>query len=139
IMSTCLPRSAPKGFVSPAVLLLSIVLAAGFTTVRAATNKKPILLSQATSTRAVAFESVTMKAQPFPLIANIPFSPDARTRICIFAMDLELLSGEGSNAFTSDAQDASGKIYPLRVEFMGQMPTSPGITLFVLRLSVEIG
>ena len=138
-MSTCLPRCPPKGFVSSAVLLLSIVLATGCTTVRAATNKKPILLSQATSTRAIAFESVTMKAEPFPLTATIPFSPDTRTRICIFAMDLELLSGEGANAFTSDAQDASGKIYPLRVEFMGQVPNFPGITMFVLRLSDEMG
>src|SRR5258705_3266787 len=139
MMSPCLPRCAPKGFVSSAVLILSIVLATGFTTVRAATNKKPILLSQATSTRAIAFESVTMKAEPFPLIATIPFSPDTTTRICIFAMDLELLSGEGASAFTSDAQDASGKIYPLRVEFMGQVPNFPGITMFVLRLSDEMG
>jgi uncharacterized protein (DUF1800 family) len=139
MMSSCLPRCAPKGFVSSAVLLLSIILATGFTTVRAATNKKPILLSQATSTRAIAFESVTMRAEPFDLVASIPFSPDTRTRICIFAMDLELLSGEGANAFTSDAQDASGKIYPLRVEFMGQVPNFPGITMFVLRLSDEMG
>src|SRR5258705_3592977 len=139
MMSPCLPRCAPKGFVSSAVLILSIVLATGFTTVRAATNKKPILLSQATSTRAIAFESVTMKAEPFPLIATIPFGPDTTTRICIFAMDLELLSGEGASAFTSDAQDASGKISPLRVEFMGQVPNFPGITMFVLRLSDEMG
>src|SRR5258705_2190343 len=139
IMSTCLPRCAPRGCVSSAVLILSIVLATGFTTVRAATNKKPILLSQATSTRAIAIESVTIKAEPFPLIATIPFSSDTRTRICIFAMDLELLSGEGVNAFTSDAQDANDKIYPLRVEFMGQVPNFPGITMFVLRLSDEMG
>src|SRR5258705_7467284 len=139
IMSTCLPRCAPRGCISSAVLILSIVLATGFTTVRAATNKKPILLSQATSTRAIAIESVTIKAEPFPLIATIPFSSDTRTRICIFAMDLELLSGEGVNAFTSDAQDANDKIYPLRVEFMGQVPNFPGITMFVLRLSDEMG
>ena len=82
----------------------------------AATTKKPILISQATSTRALAFESVTMKAEPFPITATVPFGPDTRTRVCIFAMDLELLPGEGANAFTSDVQDAGGKLHPLRVE-----------------------
>ena len=97
---------------------------------RAATNKKPILISQATNTRAVAFESFTMKAEPFPLTAYRPaYGTDTRTRICIFAMDLELLPGEGANAFSSDVQDATGKIYPLRVEFVGQVPNFPGITM----------
>src|SRR6185503_11169293 len=82
-------------------------------TVAAATNKKPVLISQATSTRAVALESVTFRAEPFSPTTSPAFSPDNRTRICIFATDLELLSGEGANAFTSDVQDASGKIYPL--------------------------
>ena len=112
---------------------------AAVNTANAATNKKPILLSQATNTRAVAFESVSMKAEPFPLTASIPLSSDTRTRICIFAMDLELLPGEGANAFSSDAQDASGKIYPLRVEYVGRVPNFPGITMIVVRLADDLG
>jgi uncharacterized protein (DUF1800 family) len=54
-------------------------------------------------------------------------------------MDLELLPGEGANAFTSDVQDASGKIYPLRVEFIGQVPNFPGITMIVVRLADDLG
>ena len=132
-MRTRLSSCAIKGF------FFSCLLFACLITAKAATNKKPVLISQATSTRAVAFESVSFKAEPFPLTASLPLSSDTRTRICIFAMDLELLPGEGANAFTSDVQDASGKIYPLQVEYVGQVPDFPGITMIVVRLSDDLG
>ena len=53
--------------VSHLFLLFVVLLWAGVLTVFGATNKKPILISQSTSTRAVAFESVTMRAEPFGL------------------------------------------------------------------------
>ena len=133
-MKTSFQRCIAKILIFPVVLLVCT-----FTVASAATNKKPILLSQATSTRAVAFESFTMRAEPFPLTATVPLGPDTRTRICIFAMDLELLPGEGANAFTSDVQDATGKIYPLRVEFVGAVPNFPGITMIVVRLADDLG
>ena len=134
-MKTSFPCSAAKSLIFPLVLLVC-----SFAVGNAATNKKPILISQTANTRAVAFESVTMKAEPFPLTPSIPmFSPDTRTRICIFAMDLELLAGEGANAFTSDAQDSTGKIYPLRVEYVGQVPNFPGITMIIVRLADDLG
>jgi hypothetical protein len=105
----------------------------------AANSIAPTLISQAGNTRAVAFESVTMNSEPFPVTSTVQFSPDNRTRICIFAMNLQLLAGEGVNAFTADAQDASGKLYPFRVEFMGQVPNFPGVTMFIVRLSDDIG
>jgi uncharacterized protein (DUF1800 family) len=118
-------------------IFLIVVFISG--TVAAATNKKPVLLSQAASTRAIALESVTFRSEPFSPTTSPAFSPDNRTRICIFATDLELLSGEGANAFTSDVQDGSGKIYPLRVEFIGQVPNFPGITMIVVRLADDLG
>jgi uncharacterized protein (DUF1800 family) len=54
-------------------------------------------------------------------------------------MGLDLLPGEGANAFTADMQDAGGKLYLLKVEFMGQVPNFPGITMFVVRLADDIG
>src|SRR6185436_12055316 len=60
-------------------------------------------------------------------------------RIAIFAMNLELLPGEGTNAFTADMQDASGKRYPLRIEFMGRVPGFDGITMFIVRLADDLG
>jgi len=136
-MKTSFLRCAAKGFIYTFVLLLC-VLFSGWSTI-AATNKKPILISQAANTRAVAFESVTMIAEPFPLTARVPFSPDTRTRICFFAMNLELLPGEGANAFSADVQDASGKLYLLRVEYVGQVPNFPGITMIIVRLADDLG
>ncbi|HSD45551.1 MAG TPA: hypothetical protein VLB87_02980, partial [Pyrinomonadaceae bacterium] len=134
-MKTSFPRCAVMGF----ALLLCLLAGGSFANINAATNKKPVLISQATNTRAVAFESVTMKAEPFALTATVPaFGADPRTRICIFAMDLELLPGEGANAFTSDVQDGTGKIYPLRVEYVGRVPNFPGITMVIVRLADDL-
>ena len=132
-MKTSFPRCAAR------ILISLFALTCSLTAATAATNKKPILISQSTSTRAVAFESFSMKAEPFPLTATVPLGSDTRTRICIFAMDLELLPGEGVNAFTSDVQDSTGKIYPLRVEYLGQVPDFPGITMIVVRLADDLG
>ena len=116
-----------------------LIIVAGGVAAEAANLKPPKLISDTASTRAIAFESVIFKGEPFPLTATVPFSTDTRTRICIFAMDLELLPGEAANAFTADVQDAGGKLYPLRIEFMGQVPGFPGITMFIVRLADDIG
>src|SRR4029079_14823031 len=129
-------RTACRAFNFFFVVLVCFVFSSR---VEAATNKKPVLLSQAASTRAIALESVTFRAEPFSPTQSPAFSTDNRTRICIFATDLELLSGEGSNAFSSDVQDSSGKLYPLRVEFVGQVPNFPGITMIVVRLADDLG
>ncbi|HKB65077.1 MAG TPA: DUF1800 domain-containing protein [Pyrinomonadaceae bacterium] len=137
-MTTSPPLSSVKhlaGYISFALLL---IIGASIA-VEAANLKPPRLISDTGSTRAVAFESPIFKGEPFPLTATVPFSADTRTRICIFAMDLELLPGEGANAFTVDVQDASGKLYPLRIEFMGQVPGFAGITMFIVRLADDIG
>src|SRR5689334_23571691 len=138
-MKTSFSCCAAKGFIYPFVVVLAALIGSGLIPARAATNKKPVLISQSANTRAVAFESVTMRAEPFAPTTDVPFSPDVRTRICIFAMNLELLAGEGANAFTADAQDGSGTLYPLRVEYVGEVPNFPGITMIVVRLADDLG
>jgi uncharacterized protein (DUF1800 family) len=143
-MKTSNARSGLKRSVSSFVFL-ALAFCSLQATAFAATNKKPILLSRAGSTRAVAVETITLLAEPFRLTQPFPFGADSRTRISVFAMGLELLSGEGVNAFTADVQDSTGKIYPLKVEFMG--PTRDrfgindlsGVTMFVIRLSDDLG
>jgi uncharacterized protein DUF1800 len=147
-MSDSLPFTSSKSFfklVRVAGLLFLLLSAGAFTGLYAA-PKTPVLISQSASTRAVAFESVTMVAEPFPLTASVAFSTDTRTRIAIFAMDVELLGTvglndftEGANSFTADAQDASGKLYSLRVEHVGRVPGFPGITMIIVRLSDDMG
>jgi uncharacterized protein (DUF1800 family) len=99
----------------------------------------PVLISQATSTRAIALESVTMKGEPFPLTASVPYSADTRTRIELFVMNLNMLAGEGLNALTADAEDAAHNRYPLTVEYVGQVPSFEGISMIVLRLNDGMG
>ena len=87
-------------------------------------QQSPILFSTSdTSTRAVALESVTLRAEPFKLTSEGYFSPgDSRTRIELFCMNLALLAGEGANSLTAEAEDGNGVRYPLRVEYVGQVP-----------------
>jgi len=138
-MKTRSPRLVLAGFTNLLLLAMFFAISGGINSLLAANAKAPTLISQDANTRAVAFESVTMKAEPFPLTSTVQYSPDTRTRICIFAMGLDLLPGEGANAFTADMQDASGKLYLLKVEFMGQVPNFPGITMFIVRLADDIG
>ena len=88
------------------------------------------------STRAVALESVSLRSEPFSLSSEGNFSPnDPRTRITLFCTSLDFLSGEPASALTADAQDASGTIYPLKVEYADVVPNFPGIYMVVLRLN----
>lgn len=128
---------------------LAIIVAGLFQPAPAATQPSPILFSaSSSSTRAVALESITMRSEPFRLTSEGYFSPgDARTRIELFCMNLDLLAGEGANALTVDAEDGAGKHYPLKVEYVGQVPPilNPatgelitefrGLTMIIVRLN----
>ena len=77
----------------------------------------------ATSTRAVALESITFRAEPFQLTSDGYFSPnDPRTRIALFCMDLELSGRRRPNALTADAQDGAGKILSVEGRICRQVP-----------------
>ncbi len=149
-MSTILPSCAPGDILKAVILFFLIAIGGAVNLTSAATNKSPVLLSEANSTRALALEAVTLKAEPFALTSTVKFSDDTRTRICIFAMNLELLPGEGANAFSADAQDASGKRYSLKIEYVGAVPPAldaqgnittdfRGITMVVVRLADDMG
>src|SRR4026207_611912 len=81
-----------------------------------AQSTKPILISHPDSTRAIAFESVTRQREPFTTAVEVKFGADSTTRIMLFAMNLQLQTGETASAVTADAEDASHTIYPLTVE-----------------------
>ncbi len=103
----------------------------------AAPSISPTLISvSAGSTRAVALESVSMRAEPFSLSSEGNFSPnDARTRITLFVMNLDLLAGETQNSLTADSEDAAHVHYPLKVEYVGQVPNFQGVYMVVMRLN----
>lgn len=116
------------------------VLGGGFSAASAAIQKSPGLYTTVVNgtptTRAVALESVSLVSEPFSLNMAANFSPnDPRTRIALFGTDFEFLQGEGANALSADAQDGTGAIYPLRVEYVGAVPSFPGVYMVVLRLN----
>jgi len=84
----------------------------------------PLLLTDGTgmTTRGVAYDAVTFRPEPFTTVSPYNWNADKtntrdqQTRVMLFAMNLSLLAGEGANALTADAQDATGKVYPLKVE-----------------------
>ncbi|MEA2207002.1 MAG: hypothetical protein QOE77_3778 [Blastocatellia bacterium] len=100
---------------------------------------KPILISEATSTRAIALESVTQQHEPFSSIASVRFGADNQTRIILFAMNLSLPAGEAFSAVTADAEDANHRVHPLVVEYVGKVPEQSWATAITLRLNEELG
>ena len=100
---------------------------------------RPQLISEATSTRAVAFESVTQKREPFPLTSSVQFSADNRTRIMLFAQNLGLQPGDTASSITAEAEDGAHKVYPLTVEYAGPVPDQTWVSSIIVRLNDEMG
>jgi len=94
----------------------------------------PTLLTEGTTNRAIALDSVTFMRDPFPLATINNFSLDQRTRLTLFALGLELLPGEDVSAVTAQAEDNGHKTYPLKVEYVGKVPGFDWLTQVVIRL-----
>src|SRR5689334_12289658 len=121
--------------------VLCVCLLADLTVGAQAIGEKPlVLISEATSTRAIAFDSVTFRKEPFTL--TTPFASDGRTRIMVFALNLALAPNEDASAITADAETASHTHYSLRVEYAAPLSSLPWLSSIVLRLNdnlVETG
>lgn len=101
-------------------------------------SNKLTLISQETSTRAVAVESVTQTHEPFSPIAAVRWGSDSRTRVMIFAMGLSLQPGESASAITAEAEDGAHNIYQLAVEYSGPVPEQEWISSVVVRLDEQM-
>lgn len=122
------------------ICLLALLLAGNAKPLEsvAAQTTRPTLISEATSTRAVAFESVTQKREPFQLTSSVQFSADNRTRIMLFCMNLGLQPGDTASSVTAEAEDASHRIYPLTVEYVGTVPDQAWVSSIIVRLHDEM-
>src|SRR5713226_7712319 len=94
----------------------------------------PILLTEEGTDSAIAFDSVTMMRDPFPLANVFNFGSDNRNRVMLFSTNLDLLQGEISSAVTARAEDALLNVYPLTVEFVGPVPNLAGVTEVIVKL-----
>ena len=114
---------------------ISIVIFAA----RQPAKSAPELISEVASTRAIALESVTWMREPFPPAQSIPFGVDNRTRIMLFAKNLDLLPGETTSIVKAEAEDATHTRYPLTVEYVGKVPGFEWMSSVIVRLHDDLG
>lgn len=96
------------------------------------------LVSEETSTRAIAVDSVTQKREPFALTSPVSWGKDNRTRIMLFVMGLNLQPNEAISAVTAEAEDGSHNTYHLPVEYVGPVPEQEWMTSVVLCLNDQM-
>ena len=96
----------------------------------------PALVVDEASQRAIAVDSVTFLPDPFAVVNLLNFSSDQRSRIILFAVDLNLAQGE---VITVQAEDAQHLIHQLPLEFAGQVPNFGGLWQLVVKLPDDLG
>src|SRR6185437_16004193 len=91
----------------------------------------PIIATEQNSQRAIALDTVTFVRDPFVLTNEQYFGADKRTRVSLFATNLELRQGL---PITAQAVDSQQVTHQLQVEFVGGLPTFLGFTQIVIKL-----
>jgi hypothetical protein len=94
----------------------------------------PTLITEPGTTDALALDSVTLKRGPFSTTNPDNLGADQVTRLSLFAVYVELLPGEDSSAVTAQAEDTQHRLYPLTVEYVGQVPGMIWLTQVNVRL-----
>ena len=75
-----------------------------------------------------------MTAEPFSLLTQNNFAPDQRTRIALFATNVQLLQGETLSAISVSAVDTRGITYTLAVESLRLVPDFDWLYSVIVRL-----
>ena len=95
------------------------------------------MLTQENSLRSLALDSVTLLSEPFGVTNIHNFSTDQRTRISLFATNVELDPGEPISVITAQAE-TSTQIFLLTVEAFRAVPNFPWLKQIVVKLPDEI-
>ena len=99
------------------------------------TAPPPVLaIEENTTDSGGILESVLSTRDPFSVVNLLNFSTDNRTRLMLFALNLELLPSETMSAITVKAEDAPMNAFPLFVEFVGNPPGMEPLTQVVVKL-----
>ncbi|HSE17516.1 MAG TPA: VCBS repeat-containing protein [Pyrinomonadaceae bacterium] len=101
-------------------------------------GQMPILLTVENSQRALALDSVTWASEPFAVTNEHNFSLDQRTRLALFAVNVELGPGETASVIEAEAELPNSQIIPLTVEFFGAVPNFTWLKQVVVRLPDEV-
>jgi hypothetical protein len=118
---------------------LSVILVLTRTATAVVPINPPILISESTSTRAIAMESVAFTREPFSLKPPYAAASDERTRIMVFVMNLALQPGEDLSVISADAEDATHNHYPLTVESIRLVPSNDWMSAVVFKLNDDLG
>ena len=110
----------------------------GTTTTTPPAGQKPILLTQETLLHGLALDSVTLVSEPFAVVGSHNFSTDQRTRVSLFAVNVELGPGETTSVITAQAEDSLSQVFPLTVEYFGAVPNSSWLKQVIVKLPDEI-
>ena len=94
----------------------------------------PVLLMNANTNRAIALDSVLFTAEPFSLVSSSNFNADQRTRVMLFARNLDLSPNETFSVVTVRAVDSGNNVYTLAVEYVGRVPDFDGLTTVIIKL-----
>lgn len=100
--------------------------------------QQPILLSHDSPQHAIALDSALLTTETFGVINNDNFSGDHRTRISLFAVNIELAAGEPISVITAQAEDSLGNVFTLPVEAYVAVPNFTWLKQVVVKLPDEI-
>ena len=120
-------------------IIAAFILAALLVPTRARVATAPVLITKPNSTRAITVESTSLLAEPFSPTSPVRFGQDNRTRIVLFASNLNLLPGDTAADVTAEAEDANHIRYPLTVEYVGTVPNFSWMTAVIVRLNDNLG
>ncbi len=98
-------------------------------------SQSPRLLTQNNSTRALALNANTFLAEPFSLSQLITFGTDSRTRLVLFATNIDVPVGENPPALTADAENWNHTVYALQVEYVDRLGVSEPTYAIHVRLN----
>ena len=94
----------------------------------------PVLLTQGSTDRALAIHSTQFTNEPFSVRSAVNMSDDHRTRIMLFATNLDFLAGETISSVSVRATDSRGLSYDLAVEEVGKVANFPWLSSIIVRL-----
>src|ERR1051325_495763 len=101
-----------------------------------AQSGKIVLISDESSTRAVAVHAVTLQREPFDPASAMSWGNDNRTRLMLFAMGLD--RNAPPSEVSATAQDGNNRSYNLTVEYVGPVPEQDWAAAVVLRLDDQM-
>jgi len=97
---------------------------------------KPQLLTIEASDIAVAVDAITFVAQPFSTLSSFASSGDGVTRVAIFAKNIEPFNT--SSEMSVVAEDDEGNLYPLEIEYVGDVPGQIWLKQLDIKLSQNL-